>query len=80
MMKVRYVGISFYDGVEGLTNGKEYKCIAVEGEFLRIVDDSGEDYLYSAASPGALDEPEKRGRWEIVEDSQSGDLKKVIAA
>jgi len=79
-MIVKYIGISFYDGVEGLTSGKEYKCIAVEGEFLRIIDDSGEDYLYSAISPGALDEPEKRGRWEIVEDTEEGELKKVIAA
>ena len=79
-MKVIYRGVSFYDGIDGLTNGKEYECIAVEGEFLRIIDDSGEDYLYSATSPGALDESEKRGRWEIVEDTETGELKKVIAA
>lgn len=78
-MRVRYVGVSFYNG-EGLTSEKIYECIGVEGEFLRIIDDSGEDYLYSAISPAALDEPEKRGKWEIVEDSDTQELKKVIAA
>lgn len=29
-----------------LTNGKEYDVLAVEKGWYRIVDDSGEDYLY----------------------------------
>ncbi len=32
-----------------LTIGKTYNVIAVENGFYRIIDDSGEDYLYSAA-------------------------------
>jgi hypothetical protein len=35
-------------GCHDLTLGKLYECLGVEGRgsFLRIVDDSGEDYLY----------------------------------
>lgn len=39
-----------------LTNGKIYDVIAVEKDWYRIVDDSGEDYLYP---------PEQ---FEIIED------------
>ena len=31
-MKVKYIGKSF--GVEGLTNGKEYEVVAIEGNML----------------------------------------------
>jgi hypothetical protein len=35
-------------GCHDLTLGKIYECLGVEGRgsFLRIVDDSGEDFLY----------------------------------
>jgi hypothetical protein len=35
-------------GCHDLTLGKIYECLGLEGRgsFLRIVDDSGEDYLY----------------------------------
>lgn len=76
-MKVRYVGESF--GVDGLTNGKVYECLGVEGPFLRIIDDSGEDYLYSAKRPAPLDpNTGQGGKWEIVEDDEKGTLKKAI--
>ena len=65
-MKVRYVGISF--GVDSLTDGKIYECVGIELPFIRIIDDSGEDYLYSASIPSDLTDPDKKGRWEIVED------------
>ena len=29
-----------------LTNGKEYEVLSIEKEWYRLVDDSGEDYLY----------------------------------
>ncbi len=52
-MKIKFVGKSF--GVEGLTNGKIYDE-KVENEMMyRVVDDSGEDYLYSRTDPGPLD-------------------------
>ena len=42
-MKVRYTGeTSFLE----LTNGEIYAVISVEKGWYRVVDDSGEDYLY----------------------------------
>lgn len=75
-MKVKYKGKSF--GVEGLTDGKIYECIDIEDGMLRIVDDSGEDYLYSAIKPSSLENPNICGRWEIIEDNEDKDLEKVI--
>ena len=64
--KVKYVGKSF--GVVSLTDGKIYDCLAVEDCFLRVIDDSEEDYLYSVSKPSALENPELCGKWHIVED------------
>lgn len=75
-MKVKYIGKSF--GVEGLTNGKTYECIGIEDGMLRIIDDSGEDYLYSAIEPSSLENPELSGKWEIVEDNENKELEKII--
>jgi hypothetical protein len=38
-------------GCHDLTLGRIYECIGVEadGAFLRILDDSGDDYLYPAS-------------------------------
>ena len=41
-MKVKYVGTTDYS----LTNGKEYEVLTVEHGCYRIVDNSGEDYLF----------------------------------
>jgi hypothetical protein len=76
-MRVRYVGESF--GVFGLTNGKIYKCLGVETDgLLRIVDDSGEDYLYSSIRPAPMDGSSPGGRWEIVKDDDKGTLTKLM--
>ncbi len=75
-MKVKYIGKSF--GVEGLTDGKIYECIGIENGMLRIIDDSEEDYLYSAIKPSSLENPELFGKWEIIEDNENEDLKKII--
>lgn len=79
-MRVRYVGESF--GVDSLTNGKIYNCLAVEraGEmvFLRVVDDSEEDYIYSSTNPAPLDGSSPGGKWEIVEDDAEGSLREAI--
>ncbi len=42
-MKARYIGetVSF-----SLTKDKTYEVLSVEKEWYRIVDDTGEDYLY----------------------------------
>lgn len=75
-MKVRYIGQSF--GVDSLTNGKIYECLGVEPPFIRIIDDSGEDYLYSASWPGPLDGSVLFGQWEIIEDDEKGTLQEAI--
>lgn len=75
-MKVRYIGKSF--GVESLTDGKIYECIGIEDGMLRIIDDSQEDYLYSAIKPASLENMDLCGKWEIIEDNENKDLKKLI--
>lgn len=62
MMKLKYIGETL--GVTGLTNGKIYECIAEEGPFYRVIDDSDEDYLYSQTNPVPLDGSSKGGKWE----------------
>ena len=64
--KVKYIGKSF--GVDGLTNNKIYDVISVEPPFIRIIDDSEEDYLYSLSKPSCLENPKLRGVWKIIED------------
>lgn len=76
MMRVKYRGISF--GVEGLTDGKEYEVIAIEDGMLRVIDDSGEDYLYSAIRPSSLEDENKYGIWEIISDNKENDLEKTF--
>ena len=63
-MKARYVGESF--GVDSLTNGKIYEILGDEHGMYRVIDDSGEDYLYSKDNPAPLDGSIKGGRWEII--------------
>lgn len=79
-MKVKYVGETF--GV-ALTNGTIYKCLGVEdipgfGIMLRVIDDTEEDYLYSAKNPAPLDGSSPGGKWEIIEDDLKGTLVKAI--
>ncbi len=76
-MKIKYIGESF--GVDGLTNGKIYECFFTDGTF-RVIDDSGEDYLYSVVNPRPLDGSSKGGRWEIVEDDDNKSLTALFAA
>jgi hypothetical protein len=64
-MKLRYVGESF--GVDELTNGKIYEATEENADYYRVIDDSGEDYLYSKNNPAPLDMSSPGGRWEIVE-------------
>ena len=73
--KVRYTGESF--GVDSLTNGLEYFVVGVlEQDYLRIVDDSGEDYLYPVSNLRPIDGSSVGGQWEIIED-YTGDLEKL---
>jgi hypothetical protein len=43
IVKVRFLGETTF--LE-LTQGKEYEVLSIEKEWFRLVDDSGEDYLY----------------------------------
>ena len=63
-MKLRYVGVSF--GVDSLTNGRVYEATEEDGMY-RVIDDSGEDYLYAKEHPAPLDGSGPGGVWEIVE-------------
>ena len=65
-MILRYLGESF--GAASLTNGKLYVAEQADYGMYRVIDDSGEDYLYSADNPAPLDGSSPGGRWEIVEE------------
>ena len=62
-MKLKYGGETF--GAVSLTNGEIYEAVEENGMY-RVVDDSGEDYLYSMTNPAPLDGSSPGGRWEIV--------------
>lgn len=77
-MKVRYKGPSF--GIDGLTDGSVYEVLEVDeltGAF-RLIDDSGEDYLYSPTEPGPVCDPRIKGKFEVIEDDEQGTLDKAI--
>lgn len=78
-MKVRYIGESF--GAMSLTNGKIYKCLDIKPEIdmIKIIDDSGEDYIYPIINPRPLDESSKGGKWEIIEDKDDKFKKAFIS-
>ena len=63
-LKIKYIGPSF--GVDSLTNGKTYEATEEDGMY-RVIDDSGEDYLYSKENPAPLDGSSPGGKWVIVE-------------
>lgn len=65
-MKLRYIGESF--GVDSLTNGKIYDATIEDDDYYRVIDDSGEDYLYARVNPAPLDGSSVGGRWEIIEE------------
>ncbi len=46
-MKVKYIG-SISDPLE-LISGKEYECLGKEDNAYRVIDETGEDYLYPAS-------------------------------
>lgn len=59
-MKVKYLGeTSFLE----LTNGKIYTVLSVEKDWYRIIDDSGEDYLYPPEDFEVVDPPSETSDW-----------------
>lgn len=51
-MKVKYIGFDCTD----LTNGNVYECLGQELDCYRIIDESGEDYLYPTDEFEVVDE------------------------
>ena len=78
MMRVWYIGPDI--GVDGLFDGHVYDVLGIHEDFgmLRIIDESGEDYLYSPTRPKPAACPYEGGRFEIVEDNESRDLYHAI--
>ncbi len=70
-MKVKYIGPDI--GVDGLKNGGEYTVLEIDDltGYLRIIDESGEDYLYSPSKPRAIADEYRGGRFEIIEDTEN---------
>jgi len=77
-MKVRYRGPNI--GVDGLFDGGIYEVMCVDPicGYLRVVDESGEDYLYHPKKPQAICGKYKGGVFEIVEDDERQTLKRAI--
>ena len=73
--KVKYVGESF--GVDSLTDGIIYNVVKDEKGMIKIVDDSGEDYMYDLINPKPLNNSSPGGRLTIVDDP-NGELAKYI--
>ena len=67
-MKLKFIGDTFYYGIDGLTDGKIYEAWEEDKDYYRVIDDSGEDYLYPKINPHAPDGSTTKGRWEIVEE------------
>ena len=64
--KVKYVGESF--GVDSLTDGYMYIVVRDKNGTIKIVDDSGEDYIYNLNNPKLLDGSSEGGKFYIVDD------------
>lgn len=61
-MKVKYIGET---NSATFINGKEYEVLSVEKDWLRIVDETEEDYLYPPVE------------FEIIED-ENGEIAKAM--
>lgn len=51
-MRVRYIGPD--QGVDSLTDKKIYDVVDVRPPWIRIIDDSNEDYVYPIKEPRLL--------------------------
>lgn len=83
--KLKYIGEESFFSEEynmkmyaDLKNNKTYECVGIEDRMLRIIDESGEDYLYNPKTPINPFYPLIEGKWEIVEDNEKQELYKVI--
>ncbi len=68
-IRLKYVGESF--GVDSLTNGEIYEAwVDPDSGLYRVIDDSGEDYLYSPEKPAPMDGSSPGGKWEIINNGK----------
>lgn len=65
---VKYIGESF--GVDSLTNDREYNIVKDKNGDLKVVDDSGEDYLYDLINPRPIDNSSPGGKFYFIDDPQ----------
>lgn len=69
--KLKYIGKSF--GAVSLTNNKTYNCVGYDEKgWVQMVDDSNEDYCYSATNPKPLDGSSEGGKWQLIESYDKG--------
>lgn len=66
---VKYVGESF--GVDSLTNDREYNIVKDKNGDLKVVDDSGEDYLYDLMNPKPTDNSSVGGKFYLIDDPKN---------
>ena len=71
-MKVRYIGPN--QGVDAFTSNKIYEVVGVKVPWIKIIDDSGEEYVCCINGPRLL-YSEVSGRFGGVEDDENGTLK-----
>lgn len=72
--RLQFVGKSF--GIDELTDGKIYDIVGIDkDDMFRVVDDSGEDYLYYIKDPGVTVRMKKKGDWRLIDD-YTGELSK----
>ncbi len=64
--QVIYKGESF--GVDGFTNGKVYGVVYDKNKSIKVVDDSGEDYLWDLKNPKPSDGSSSGGKFYIIDD------------
>lgn len=74
-MKVRYIGPN--QGSDTFTNNKVYPVLGVKTPWIKIIDDSDEDYVYLINEPRLLDS-KVYGKFEIIKDDENGTLKKAF--
>lgn len=75
-MEVMYIGESF--GPDCLTDKKIYTVIDTFYNYLNVIDDSGNEILYSASNPAPLDGSSPGGKWKIIKDDKDRTLKRYI--
>ena len=85
--RVKYIGESFWKG-DGLTDGKEYNLVKDKTGWVKVVDNSEEDYVYDLLNPRPGDNSSEGGIFIIVDDpsgilknrglKQPSDIEKVL--